>query len=85
MVNAQIRANTPVSTELMTMDAARAAGAMALFGEKYGDEVRVLTMGTTAFPSSSAAVPTSSVPAISVCCASSPRAVSLPACGASRP
>jgi alanyl-tRNA synthetase len=49
LVNAQIRANTPVTTELMTMDAARAAGAMALFGEKYGDEVRVLTMGTDRF------------------------------------
>ena len=49
IVNAQIRANTPVTTELMTMDAARDAGAMALFGEKYGDEVRVLTMGTDHF------------------------------------
>ena len=48
-VNEQIRANTPVTTELMTMDAAREAGAMALFGEKYGDEVRVLTMGTERF------------------------------------
>tara|TARA_R100000657_G_C4676056_1_gene121970 strand:- start:145 stop:2076 length:1932 start_codon:yes stop_codon:yes gene_type:complete len=44
-VNAQIRANTPVSTRLMSMDAAIEAGAMALFGEKYGDEVRVLSMG----------------------------------------
>lgn len=44
-VNAQIRANTPVSTRLMPMDAAIEAGAMALFGEKYGDEVRVLSMG----------------------------------------
>jgi alanyl-tRNA synthetase len=44
-VNAEILANTPVETERMTMDAARARGAMALFGEKYGDEVRVLTMG----------------------------------------
>ena len=44
-VNAQIRANTPVSTRLMNMDDAIAAGAMALFGEKYGDEVRVLAMG----------------------------------------
>ncbi|MEE4110014.1 MAG: DHHA1 domain-containing protein, partial [Halieaceae bacterium] len=48
-VNEQIRANTPVTTELMPMDAAREAGAMALFGEKYGDEVRVLTMGTERF------------------------------------
>jgi alanyl-tRNA synthetase len=44
-VNAQIRGNQPVSTRLMTPDAAIAAGAMALFGEKYGDEVRVLSMG----------------------------------------
>jgi len=44
-VNAQIRSNETVSTRLMTPDEAIAAGAMALFGEKYGDEVRVLSMG----------------------------------------
>ena len=44
-VNAQIRSNEPVTTRLMTPDDAIAAGAMALFGEKYGDEVRVLSMG----------------------------------------
>ena len=44
-VNAQIRSNEPVSTRLMTPDEAISAGAMALFGEKYGDEVRVLSMG----------------------------------------
>ena len=44
-VNAQIRHNGAVTTRLMTPDAAIAAGAMALFGEKYGDEVRVLSMG----------------------------------------
>ncbi|MBO9695797.1 MAG: alanine--tRNA ligase [Sphingopyxis sp.] len=44
-VNAQIRGNEPVSTRLMTPDDAVAAGALALFGEKYGDEVRVLSMG----------------------------------------
>jgi len=44
-VNAVIRQNVPVTTELMTSDAAIAAGAVALFGEKYGDEVRVLTIG----------------------------------------
>jgi alanyl-tRNA synthetase len=44
-VNAEIRANAPVSTRLMTPDDAVAAGALALFGEKYGDEVRVLSMG----------------------------------------
>jgi len=46
-VNAQIRSNEPVNTRLMTPDEAIAAGAMALFGEKYGDEVRVLSMGRT--------------------------------------
>jgi alanyl-tRNA synthetase len=44
-VNRQIRGNQPVSTRLMTPDAAVEAGALALFGEKYGDEVRVLSMG----------------------------------------
>src|SRR4029079_10754967 len=44
-VNAQIRSNEPVTTRLMTPDEAIAAGGMALFGEKYGDEVRVLSMG----------------------------------------
>jgi len=48
-VNAQIRANTPVTTRLMSMDEAMAAGAMALFGEKYGEEVRVLSMGESNF------------------------------------
>ncbi|WP_395628703.1 alanine--tRNA ligase [Sphingorhabdus sp.] len=46
-VNAQIRGNQPVTTRLMTPDDAVAAGALALFGEKYGEEVRVLTMGRT--------------------------------------
>jgi alanyl-tRNA synthetase len=48
-VNAHIRHNEQVSTRLMTPDDAIAAGAMALFGEKYGDEVRVLTMGRDAY------------------------------------
>jgi alanyl-tRNA synthetase len=48
-VNEQILANTPVETELMSIDAAKAAGAMALFGEKYDSEVRVLSMGTEGF------------------------------------
>ena len=47
-VNRQIRGNAPVTTRLMTPEDAIAAGAMALFGEKYGDEVRVLAMGTEA-------------------------------------
>ncbi len=44
-VNAQIRGNRAVTTRLMTPDAAIEAGALALFGEKYGEEVRVLSMG----------------------------------------
>ncbi|QMW24643.1 alanine--tRNA ligase [Sandaracinobacteroides saxicola] len=46
LVNAEIRANVAVSTRLMTPEAAVEAGALALFGEKYGEEVRVLSMGT---------------------------------------
>ncbi|GAB2528591.1 alanine--tRNA ligase [Microbulbifer agarilyticus] len=45
LVNSQIRANTAVETEETDIEAAKAKGAMALFGEKYGDSVRVLTMG----------------------------------------
>ncbi len=46
LVNAEIIANTPVTTELLDIEAAKAKGAMMLFGEKYGDEVRVLSMGS---------------------------------------
>ena len=45
LVNSQIQANHEVVTRLMQLDAAKAAGAMALFGEKYDDDVRVLSMG----------------------------------------
>lgn len=45
IVNQQVRANNPVQTEVMALDAAKAKGAMALFGEKYSEQVRVLTMG----------------------------------------
>lgn len=45
LVNQKIRANFPVQTDIMDIDSAKAKGAMALFGEKYGDKVRVLTMG----------------------------------------
>ncbi|MBK5921697.1 alanine--tRNA ligase [Rhodothalassium salexigens] len=44
-VNAYIQQNSPVTTKVMSYDAAVDAGAMALFGEKYGDEVRVVAMG----------------------------------------
>lgn len=47
IVNAEIKAGTAVETRLMALDDARESGAMALFGEKYDDEVRVVTMGTT--------------------------------------
>ena len=47
-VNAFIRQNAPVETRVMTPDAARDLGAQALFGEKYGDEVRVVSVGTLA-------------------------------------
>ena len=46
-VNAVIRQNTPVETRIMSYDDAVASGAIALFGEKYDDDVRVLTMGET--------------------------------------
>ncbi|MGM0773453.1 MAG: alanine--tRNA ligase [Pseudomonadota bacterium] len=45
-VNEQILDNTPVQTEITDMEQAQAKGAMALFGEKYGDTVRVLSMGS---------------------------------------
>lgn len=45
LVNQQIRQNSPIETEVMDINAAKEKGAMALFGEKYSEEVRVLTMG----------------------------------------
>ena len=77
-VNAEIRANEPVVTRLMTPDEAVESGALALFGEKYGDEVRVLSMGradrTAIIRSSCAAAPMSPRPATSPCSRSSAKA-----------
>ena len=89
-VNARIRENTEVTTRLMTPEAAVAEGAMALFGEKYGDEVRVVSMGgaeaatSPAGRSSCAAARMCGAPAISACSASWPKARSAPACAGSR-
>ncbi len=46
LVNAEVIANSPVTTELLDIESAKAKGAMMLFGEKYGEEVRVLSMGS---------------------------------------
>lgn len=48
-VNTVVLANTPIETEVLSMEAAKEKGAMALFGEKYGEEVRVLSMGEEGF------------------------------------
>ncbi|TDB48829.1 alanine--tRNA ligase [Photorhabdus khanii] len=45
LVNAEVRKNSPIVTELMDLEAAKTKGAMALFGEKYEEQVRVLSMG----------------------------------------
>ena len=47
LVNTQIRRNLPIETNIMDLEAAKAKGAMALFGEKYDERVRVLSMGVT--------------------------------------
>ena len=49
VVNRQVLANTPVETQMMSLDEAKQDGAVALFGEKYATEVRVLSMGEAGF------------------------------------
>ena len=71
IANDYVLQNSPVTTRLMALDDARASGARALFGEKYGDEVRVVAMGegSAATPwagrSSCAAAPMCGAPATS--------------------
>jgi alanyl-tRNA synthetase len=77
-VNAQVRENTAVTTHLMDPEAAVEAGAMALFGEKYGDEVRVVSMGWQDGGD------TWNAPETSPCSRSPVKARWRPACGASR-
>lgn len=67
LVNQQVRRNLPVQTELMALEDAKEKGAMALFGEKYDDNVRVLTMGD--FSTELCGGTTPAAPAISACSA----------------
>ena len=88
-VNAEIRANEPVGTRLMTPDDAVAAGAMALFGEKYGDEVRVLSDGPRHRPALFGRAVRrhpcqTRTGDIAICSRSSPKARSPPASAGSR-
>ena len=89
-VNHRIRENSEVTTRLMTPEAAVELGAMALFGEKYGEEVRVVAMGELRMAtrahgrSSYAAAPMSAAPAISAIFELSVRPPSPPACAGSR-
>ena len=90
-VNEVMRQNVDVSTRLMPTAKAIEAGAVAMFGEKYGDEVRVLSMGSdleadgrSPIRSSCAAARMCAASATSACSRSSPKARSRPACAASR-
>ena len=87
MANEIIVQNSPVTTRLMSVDDAIAEGAMALFGEKYGDEVRVVSMGqgihgrprtTGPIRSNCAAAPMSAQPARSALCALSAKVPLVP-------
>ncbi len=82
LVNEQILRNTQVDTNVMPLDQAISTGAMALFGEKYGEQVRVVSVPGSA--ASCAAARTCAAPAISASARSSTRAAFRRACGASR-
>ena len=77
LVNAQIRRNLPIETNIMDLEAAKAKGAMALFGEKYDERVRVLAWAIS--PPSCVAVLTPAALVILVCSASSLNRVLLQA------
>ncbi len=77
LVNAQIRRNLPIETNIMNLEAAKAKGAMALFGEKYDERVRVLSMGD--FSTELCGVLTPAALVILVCSASSLNRVLLQA------
>ncbi len=81
LVNTQIRRNLAIETNIMDIDAARASGAMALFGEKYDDRVRVLRMGDF---STELCGGSRRVPAISACSASRQSPAPLLACAVSK-
>ena len=83
LVNEQIRRNTSAETKLMTYDDAVDSGAMALFGEKYDDEVRVLRLGDGFSVELCGGTHVDSTGRLA-CSRSRPRAASRPAFGASR-
>ncbi len=84
LVNAQIRGNVAVETTIMAPEEAIAAGAMALFGEKYGDRVRVLRMGDFS-TELCGGTHVGRVPVTSACSRSPPKAAWPLGCGASKP
>ena len=74
LVNQHVLANEEMQTQVMDLDAAVNTGAMALFGEKYGDQVRVVSVVTAATPANSAAARTCAGRVTSACSKLCPRA-----------